>query len=670
MLFSMFRGRIARDRSKAQALHLEILEDRRLLSVFTVTNTDDSGAGSLRQAILDSNANPGSNTIQFAIDSGAQTIAPSSALPTITQPVLIDGTTQPGFAGTPLIEIDGTNVPTYGAGLTVSAGSTTIQGLVVSGFRGNGIALTTNGDDIIRNDFIGTDITGTVMQANGGEGILVASNDNLIGGIGAGNVISGNTLRGINLAGTGNVVQGNWIGTDVTGSLRLGNAGGGLFVGSGSNLIGGTDPGAGNIISANGSIGITIASAGNQVQGNTIGLDVTGSVALGNASDGVEINAGASNNSNIIGGTAPGAGNVISANPTGVAIFGAGNIVQGNLIGTDVTGTVALGNTFSGVDIGGGFAANNLIGGTDPGAGNTIAANGAGVTLRFGSGSGNVVQGNLIGTDVTGTVALANHGAGVDLQGNDLTLSGNVISGNAGDGVLIHQGATDIVVQGNLIGTDATGMQALGNSANGIHIQGPSSSNVIGGTDPGAANVIAYNGQDGILVDRAIGNAIQENSIFGNLNRGIKLLNHGNLDQAAPALSSATSDGNTTTVAGTLTSTPDTTFTVEFFANADAGTGEGEQFLGSIVVTTDDNGVADVSVTLAIGFAPGQYITTTATDPNGNTSEFSAAVVVTSADSVSGAAARSQANFDRTLATAIRHAQDAMFQQGPDAMWS
>jgi titin len=663
MLFSIFRTRTTRFSKNGRALHLEILEDRRLLSVFTVTNTDDGGAGSLRQAILDSNATPDSNTIQCSIDSGARTIALSSALPTITQPVVIDGTTQPGFAGTPLVQIDGTNVPTYGAGLTVSAGDTTIEGLVISGFRGNGIALMTNGNDIIRNDFIGTDVTGTVMQADGGEGILVASDDNLIGGTdpGAGNVISGNRLRGINLAGVNNVVQGNWIGTDVTGSVRLGNAGGGLFVGSGSNLIGGTDPGAGNVISGNGSIGITIASAGNRLQGNIIGLDATGSVTLGNASDGIEINAGDSNNSNVIGGTAPGAGNLISANPTGVAIFSPDNVVQGNLIGTDATGTIALGNTFSGVDIGSGFAADNLIGGSDPGAQNVISANGTGVTLRFGSGSGNVVEGNLIGTDVTGTVALPNHGAGVDLQGNDLTLAGNVISGNAGDGVIIHQGATGSVVQANLIGTDASGTQALGNSANGIHIQDQSSSNTIGGTNPGAANVIAYNGRDGILVDRGTGNAIQENSIFGNRNRGIELLNHGNLDQAAPALTSATSDGTTTTVVGTLTSAPDTTFTIEFFANADPG--QGAQFLGSIMVTTDDTGVADVTATLAIGVPSGQYITTTATDPNDNTSEFSAAVVVTSADTANAARVALQANADRSLATAIRHAQDAVLDQ-------
>jgi titin len=610
---------------------LEVLEDRWLLSVFTVTNVNDSGSGSLRQAILDANAEPDGNTIQFAIDSGAQIIALSSALPAVTKPVILDGTTQPGYAGTPLIELDGINVPTYGAGLTINAGSSTVKGLVISNFRGSGLALNTNGNNVIQGNFIGTDLTGTLSQANGGEGIVVSSSGNQIGGRdpGAGNVISGNRLRGINLAGTGNVVQGNLIGTDVTGTNPLGNAGGGFFVGAGGNQIGGTDPGAGNVISGNGSIGITIGSAGNQVQGNLIGTDASGTVGLGNAGDGVEINAGESNHDNLIG------GNVISGNATGVAIFGANNIVQGNLIGTDVTGSVAIHNVFSGVDIGSGAGADNLIGGTDPGTGNVISGNGTGITLRFGSGMGNVVEGNFIGTDSAGDAALGNAGPGVDIEGAGLLVAGNFISGNVGDGVLIRQGATGAVVQGNLIGTDVTGTMAVGNGGNGVQIQG--SNNTIGGTYAGAANLIAFNGRDGVEVDTGIGNAIQENSIFANGNLGIELINHGNQDQAAPVLDSASSDGSSTTVVGTLTSTPDTTFTLEFFANTDAGAGEGEQFLGFVTVTTDDSGQARFTATLGVGIDVGQYVTATATDPTGNTSAFSTPVVVSEATSPAGA---------------------------------
>src|SRR5260370_15722935 len=88
-----------RKRSKFRwTLALEALEQRDLLSTFTVTNTNDSGSGSLRQAILDSNSNPGQNTIQFQIaTSGVQTITPLTGLPTITNSVIIAGTTEPGF---------------------------------------------------------------------------------------------------------------------------------------------------------------------------------------------------------------------------------------------------------------------------------------------------------------------------------------------------------------------------------------------------------------------------------------------------------------------------------------------------------------------------------------------------------------------------------------------
>src|SRR5437762_2210933 len=88
-------------------LHLEALEDRTLPSTFTVLNLADSGAGSLRQAVLDANANPGADVIAFAVGGGVQTIAPTSALPLVTDPVTLDGWTQPGFAGTPLLELNG-----------------------------------------------------------------------------------------------------------------------------------------------------------------------------------------------------------------------------------------------------------------------------------------------------------------------------------------------------------------------------------------------------------------------------------------------------------------------------------------------------------------------------------------------------------------------------------
>src|SRR5262245_15248437 len=149
---------------------LEWMEDRTLLSTFSVTNTDDGGPGSLRQAILDSNVvMGGTNTIDFTIPGpGVQTIAPASPLPAITRAVLIDGYSQPGYAGSPLIELSGSRVG-YGDGLTISGPGIAVRGLDIDNFsQGAGIRLTgtdATGASICGN-FIGTDATGTTPLPN------------------------------------------------------------------------------------------------------------------------------------------------------------------------------------------------------------------------------------------------------------------------------------------------------------------------------------------------------------------------------------------------------------------------------------------------------------------------------------------------------------------------
>ena len=144
------------------------------VSSFTVTNTNDSGVGSLRQAILDANANPGLDNINFAIPgAGPHTIQPTSGLPTITDPVIIDGYTQPGASlntnGPGLgsnavlkIELDGSNAGAGASGLTITAGNSTVQGLVINRFGQNGVLLGTKGGNVLEGNFIGTDVTGTV----------------------------------------------------------------------------------------------------------------------------------------------------------------------------------------------------------------------------------------------------------------------------------------------------------------------------------------------------------------------------------------------------------------------------------------------------------------------------------------------------------------------------
>jgi hypothetical protein len=377
---------------------------------------------------------------------------------------------------------------------------------------------------------------------------------------------------GLWIHGSSNIVQGNYIGTDASGSVAMGQDQMGVFIASGSNnLIGGTTSSQRNLISGDGGVGIGIyqLASGNVVQGNYIGTDATGTAALGNLQDVI-----IESNNNTLGGTTPGAGNLIAGSTNdGIVIDASGNVVQGNYIGTDATGTAALGNS-RGVRILGTFGgSNNLIGGTAPEAGNLIADNNTGILIDRSSGN---------------------------------------------------------LVQGNLIGTDATGTGALGNSGNGVFLSGVSASNnTIGGTAPGAGNTIAYNGGDGVLVDEGTGNTILGNAIFSDGNLGIELVRGGNHDQAAPVLTSATTDGTTTTVTGTLSSAPNSTFTLEFFASSAGDPSGAEQFLGSVVVTTDADGNASFTVTLAVAIDPGWFLTATATDAANNTSRFSDAVQLT-----------------------------------------
>src|SRR6476660_5274584 len=239
--------------------------------VFTVTNTNDSGTGSLRQAILDANS-MGGGTIAFNITgTGLHTISPLTALPIITQTVTIDGYTQPG-------SMPNTNPPTMGlntmlkieingamagnsVGLNIDAINCTVRGLVIDSFQNNGIVTNPIGcnsnGNLIEGNFLGTDPTGTIAHPNNsmnlGSGCIIfcqGSSNNVIGGTtpDARNLISGNVGTGVSFSGTGHVVQGNLIGTDVTGTLPLGNTDRGVFANASSNFIGGTTVAARNII--------------------------------------------------------------------------------------------------------------------------------------------------------------------------------------------------------------------------------------------------------------------------------------------------------------------------------------------------------------------------------------------------------------------------------------
>ncbi|MEK6321650.1 MAG: HYR domain-containing protein [Acidobacteriota bacterium] len=258
--------------------------------------------------------------------------------------------------------------------------------------------------------------------------------------------------------------------------------------------------------------------------------------------------------------------------------------------------------------------------------------------------SNNIIEGNFIGTNATGTFALANTQDGVFISGgSNNTVGGttsaarNVISGNR-NGIQISGGGTGNLVRGNFIGTNAGGTSGLGNSINGVQING-SSNNAVGAVGSASSNTIAFNGAAGVAVTSGNGNAILSNSIFLNGGLGIDLGTPGvtpndtgdpdvgaNNLQNFPVLTSANNAGTSTTIQGTLNSTANTTFRIEFFSNQvsnPSGFGEGQSFIGAVSVTTDASGNASFNPTFLVTVAPGQIITATATDPTNNTSEFS-----------------------------------------------
>lgn len=739
------------------------------------------------------------------------------------EPVVIDGTMpQPDFAGAPVIVLDGVFAGST-AGLILLGGDSTIRGLAIIRFSGNGIELKSQGNTVEGN-YIGIGSDGTTAFGNGGDGIAIFESNNTIGGTTAAarNVISWHLDgRGILIETTpqsgslviNNVVQGNYIGTDADGTSLRGNKFAGVMIlNSADNLIGGTTHGAANLIAgSSGSLnshGVYIVSndgttSGNIVQGNLIGSDITGrQPGFGNEDDGVRIQDAFDN---LIGGTEDGAGNLISGNSRGVVISAGastGNVVQGNYIGTDSTGTFALGNSAVGVLII--DASRNSVGGADPGARNIISGNGGqGVRISLlapGVADSNLVQGNYIGTDVTGVTGLGNGDAGILLAGvantiiednvisdniGGVVLDGtlftdqatgntkirgnfigtdasgsnaipnrddgisilqsssnyiggteeserNIISGNGRHGIRISSAgkfSTDNIIKGNYIGLDATGTKLLANAEEGIFtVDGGASGTIIGGTEIGAGNVISgqehnvvlssdnnrvrgnmigtdasggsilgsgplgvwiingsnneiggfelgagnliagqgetgvrifgdsfsnliarnvitSNGINGIkITENGTGNAIRENSVYSNGGIGIALgldgvtpndqndidIGPNNL-QNYPVLTVANIDGGGIAIEGSLFSTADSQFIIEFFSNSEcdlSGFGEGEAFIGADTVVTDASGDVFFQVHFAGVNIDTGYVTATATDISGNSSEFCSCVDV------------------------------------------
>jgi len=507
----------------------------------------------LRDAIDLSNMTSGPNVVDFDITDAPPTIDLLGPIQ-INTPVVIDGSTQPGYNGTPVVELNGV-VAGVNDAIEIDGDQTTVRDLAIVDFPGTGVVIYGN-DNTVQGNFIGVDPSGTTADGNLANQVDVLGASNTVGGTTAAerNIIAGTPTTDVptvtidGAGATNNVIEGNYIGTDVTGKTVVGDAGTAVYLtgGAANNTIGGTSAGAGNLISGNAYPATAQSSAfatvqidgqgtnGNVVAGNLIGTDVSGAKALGNGGVGVYVDGGAAGNT--IGGTTAAARNVISGNGSdGIDIVTGATktVVEGNYIGTNAKGTAALPN--SGIDVLIEGPA-NTIGGTTAAQRNIIAGTSstlnAAITVATTSATKNVIEGNYIGTDVTGQKVVGNAGIAIYLTqgvasntiGGTATGAGNLISGNASPFTVQSQGLAAVVIYGtgtnanviagNLVGTDAKGASALGNGGAGIDIGGGATGNTIGGSTAAAANLISGNQGDGIYLTDA---ATSENVILGNL---------------------------------------------------------------------------------------------------------------------------------------------------------
>lgn len=527
------------------------------------------------------------------------------------------------------VNVSGTAAVTNTYGIYISGGATNnVIGGESAGARnlisGNGYGIeiwgTGTTSNTILGNYIGVDVSGTAAISNKRDGIYITGGaaNNVIGGKapGARNLISGNQGYGVDIVGTGtasNAVLGNYIGVNLSGTAALSNTYGVVIIsGAANNVIGGDNAGAGNLISGNTNGGIAIGGIGtvsNTVLGNYIGVNIGGTTAVSNI-DGVMIYGGAANN--VIGGESAGARNLISGNTnSGIwlqDVDTGGNRVLGNLIGVDVSGTTAVSNTY-GVYITNG-AANNVIGGESAGARNLISGNTLGGIAIVGVGAdGNTVLGNYVGVNVSGILQVGNQNGvyiGGGAQGNRIggTTSGdrNLISGNTDSGVIITDtGTTANTIVGNYLGVAADGLLPLGNSI-GVQINAARANTI------GISNTIAYNGGPGIEVYGAnnLGNTLTRNIIYSNAGRSIVL------DTPASLPSALTYAPASHVIAGAACANCQ----VELFASATL-TPTSLVYLGTVAANV--SGV--FSLTLQT-HPPLPFLTATATDPNGTTSEL------------------------------------------------
>ena len=566
------------------------LEPTAHAATLTVTNTNDSGPGSLRQAILDANASPGPDTISFNFPQpGINTISPASRLPVIIDPLVINGLTPDGNFQ---VELDGSRAGANADGLFVNdnfaaGGNVTIEGLIINRFGGCGIVLANTRLNRVEKNIIGTDAEMTTDLGNGHHGILVnTSSSNVI----TDNVIACNDASGVMLTGSGstdNLLTKNQIGI-ATEAVSLGNQTGVSIVGGANeNSIGATTfdyaqfPPDSNNISYNADDGLLIETNGNVVYSNRI---------TKNGHDGVLVRHGSANK---IGSSDFYTRNVISGNQAcGVELDAANeNLVQGNLIGR------------------------NSLDVDDP-----LPNGGDGLLIKGGASRNTIGDMNSYLPDYPGYFSNAienNGGAGVRVEsGGSNVLTANSIYQNAGAGVLIESGEGNSLTVNNI----------HHNAGAGVFVNTPAGA----GSNSTLITSDTFYENGGLPIDLAPAGATANDQ--GDADAGANGL------QNFPLLSHVkASPYGLINYGGTLNSTPNTRFNLEFFLSGpcDESGHQKEDLLTFSSVTTDGDGNASFNFTsydIHNRAHPGSFINATATDSSGNTSEFSPCALVQESD--------------------------------------
>lgn len=514
-------------------------------ATFVVVNTNDSGTGSLREAINQVNAAPmQADIITFNIPqmdpnfnaiTGVFTITLTSTLPIIQSiSVTIDGTSQPEYANAskPVICLTSNTNLVYGLAFPLANGK--VNGLIINNFQ-YGVSITKystypSGNCTVENCFIGTNEDGSVAKPNSVGVAILGADGNTI----KNNLISGNTLAGIGLRKSNtNTIAGNKIGTDLLMTTGIPNYYGVAIDSSSMNTIGGNTASSRNIISGNSYAGVAIndqLSSGNTIKGNYIGINEIGIGKQDIIANkyGIAIN---ESPNNIVGGNIVGARNVISGNSeAGIAIMGASaknNKIWGNYIGTNIAGNDSIPNS-SGIMMSG--CPSNEIGGGNGGLGNLISGNtNAGIVIAYTGANFNTIQGNLIGTDYLGASPLGNYvGVYFKSNANQNKVGGtsererNIVSANYEMGIITEASDSNLIV-GNYIGPDITGLATFRDAqdtliqGNGVMFNTNSKYNQLGGYLPEERNVVS-------------GNRIYGHDIYGNSSYNLTIGNYIGVD--------------------------------------------------------------------------------------------------------------------------------------------